>query len=288
MCFVQDKVQAYVRARDVSWFVDQTAKTWYAHLGSRVAVQRYDLRVVAFFDDLLMSTAQTEAGLVGVAWVYGTVLRREASPQIVASDLVWGALAASPSPPPSKFTSLEQPPPVVLDTDRVAPGAAAPALREYIFRALRKKVPTAAFRDVDCLQSDPVEMAAGALLPVPVAARRRSPRRRPLGRLQTIDGSWRSADDTGAASSDFRLQRRDPPPPKALCQPPPPPQESPGEGADGSGDAHPKQLLSAVGGRECAPGGGGGAGLDTCVVRPLHSMHLGRPPSQPHRGPQHM
>ena len=104
----QDRVNTFVDATNKARFVDQTASTWYAHLGSRTAVGDYDLAVADLLDGIVQSTTLSEKALTGVAWVYGTILRREALPAISTSRGIWDALQGippSPSPTPAPTPS---------------------------------------------------------------------------------------------------------------------------------------------------------------------------------------
>ena len=98
--FLQN-IRNFLENTDRSVFLDQTAESWNSHLGSRTAVDTYDLQVVDLLDSIVSGSSNlTVNGLTGTVMVYGTVLRREALPTIEASRAVWGALAGAVSPSP--------------------------------------------------------------------------------------------------------------------------------------------------------------------------------------------
>jgi len=169
-----DRVAEYIAGTDAAAFMDQTGSTWYAHLGSRSAVGDYDLAVARLLDAIVQSAGGlTEKGLEGVAWVYGTILRREALPAIARSRAVWamfrGEESAGVSSHRPKFDLLEDRPKSAAaqhapkSLTQPTTSAAAPQIRRQMLKALTRKAESSTLREVDCMRSDPSEVPAGDL-----------------------------------------------------------------------------------------------------------------------------
>ena len=156
-------MDTYVASTDVVRFADQTASTWYAHMGSRGSVEDYDLRVVDMMDSIVEGTPLTDFGLEGVSWVYGAVLRRAALPGIRQSRSIWWRLrgiAPAPAPSPTASPNTTTTSPVAL-----SPSPSTPTHTTALTRsptptptrpATRSRTPTRARTETDTETRPPV------------------------------------------------------------------------------------------------------------------------------------
>lgn len=101
-----ENVKQFVANNDAGTFCDLTSTSWYAQLGLRGDVEDYDVEVAAMLNDIVQTTNNlTSRCIIGVVYTYGTVLRREATPLIYASNEVWRILLdMAPNPTPIPYS----------------------------------------------------------------------------------------------------------------------------------------------------------------------------------------